>query len=151
MSTKLTKNFTLEEMTRSQTASRKGLDNTAPPKVIGALKTLCEKVLQPIADHFQRPVHVSSGYRSPAVNKAAGGAKTSQHIQGEAADFTVPGVSNIELAQWIMRNLNYDQLIYEFGESGWIHVSYRDGRLRNQELSAKRVKGSTKYVPGLVP
>lgn len=146
----LSPNFALAEMTVSQTASRKGLPNNPDVAVVAALKLLCLNVLEPVRTHFARPVIVTSGYRSPAVNKACGGAASSQHCLGEAADFTVPAVSNFDLAQWIMRNLNYDQLIYEFGESGWIHCSWRDGRLRNEELTARRIGGHTKYLPGLL-
>lgn len=149
-SLRLSRNFTLGEMLVSQTASRRGIDNTPPPAAVAALKDLCQNVLQPVRDHFDRPVIVTSGYRSPELNRRIGGSGTSQHTKGEAADFTVPGVSNLELARWMERNLNYDQLIYEFGESGWIHVSYREGRLRNQELSAVRRNGRTRYLPGLV-
>lgn len=146
----LSPHFTLAELTVSSAASRRGLNNTPGPNETAALKLLCEKVLEPIRAHFGRPVIVTSGYRSPKVNKAVGGSGTSQHCFGQAADFTVPGVGNLDLCKWIERNLNYDQLIYEFGESGWVHVSYRDGNLRNMELSAKRVGRSTKYLPGLV-
>lgn len=145
----LSPNFTLEEMTVSQAASRRGLDNSPGTAEIAQLKGLCKNVLEPIRAHFARPVIVSSGYRSPAVNKAIGGSPTSQHCKGMAADFTVPGVSNIDLAQWIMRNLNYDQLILEYPPSGWVHVSWLDGRLRNEELTAKR--GKVRYRPGIVP
>lgn len=142
---RLSKHFTLAEMTRSQTASRRGLDNTPPPKAIAALRALCENVLEPIRTHFARPVIVTSGYRAPAVNKAVGGSASSQHCKGEAADFTVPGVSNLDLCQWIMRNLKYDQLIYEFGEGGWVHVSWRDGGNRQMELTIDR-KGTRKGI-----
>ena len=147
---KLTPHFTLGEMLVSQTASRRGLDNTPGPAVIAALRLLCGQLLEPIRAHFGSPVVVTSGYRSPAVNKACGGSPTSQHVLGEAADFTVPGVSNLALAQWMRDKLDYDQLIYEFGESGWIHVSWRPARRRNQELSAQRTKRGTVYLPGLV-
>lgn len=143
----LSQHFTLSEMTVSQAASRKGLNNQPGAKEIAALNLLCEKVLEPIRKHFGRPVIVTSGYRSPKVNKAIGAAATSRHIKGEAADFTVPGVGNFDLCKWIERNLQYDQLIYEYGESGWVHVSYCDGANRNQELSAIRGRG---YVPGLI-
>lgn len=146
----LSPHFALSEMTVSQTASRKGLPNQPGLAQVAALKLLCLNVLEPVRAHFDRPVIVTSGYRSPAVNKACGGAASSQHCLGEAADFTVPGVRNIDLAQWLMRNLKYDQLIYEFGESGWIHCSWRDGRLRNEELTARRIGGHTKYLPGLL-
>lgn len=146
----LSPHFDLAEMSVSQTASRQGLANIPDLAVVAALKLLCLNVLEPLRAHFARPVIVTSGYRSPAVNKACGGAASSQHCLGQAADFTAPGVSNIDLAQWIMRNLKYDQLIYEFGESGWIHCSWRDGRLRNEELTARRIGGHTKYLPGLL-
>lgn len=144
---KLSPHFTLEEMTFSQTAARREIDNTPPTLELGALRMLCLEVLEPIRMHFDRPVRVSSGYRSPALNAAIGGAASSQHCRGEAADITVPGVSNIDLAQWIMRNLRYDQLIYEFGR--WVHVSYRFGRLRHQELTAQLAKGRVQYLPGI--
>ena len=144
---KLTAHFTLAEMTASQTAARQGIDNTPGEREIAALKTLCAEVLEPVRAHFDRPVIVSSGYRSPAVNRAIGGASSSQHCKGEAADFTVPGVDVLDLAQWMHRNLQYDQLIYEFGR--WVHVSYRAGALRNMELSAKRIAGRTRYLPGI--
>ena len=152
----LSPHFTLAEMVVSQTASRLGLDNTPPPAVIAALRGLCLNLLEPVRAHFGRPVIVSSGYRAPAVNKACGGSATSQHRFGQAADFTVPGVANLELCQWIQRNLKYDQLIYEFGPSGWVHASWLDGPLRMQELSAKRMpvpntkRTVTKYFQGLV-
>lgn len=146
---KLTKHFTLSEFTRSQTASRRGIDNAPGPDEIAALKLLCAKVLEPIREHFDRPVIVTSGYRSPALNRRIGGSRTSQHCFGQAADFTVPGVSNIELCRWAQRNLNYDQLIYEFGENGWVHASYR-GAYRNMELSAQRTARRVRYVTGIV-
>lgn len=145
---KLSPHFTLEEMTVSQTAARRGIQNDPPPSVIAALRLLCTEVLEPIRTHFDRPVIVSSGYRSAELNLAIGGSRRSQHCLGEAADITVPGVAVLDLAQWMQRNLRYDQLIYEFGR--WVHVSYRDGRLRNQELSAKRTAGRTQYLQGLV-
>lgn len=145
----LSPNFTLAEMTRSEAAARRGIDNTPPPQLIENLRQLCVHVLEPVRAHFGRPVIVTSGFRSPAVNSAIGGSGTSQHSQGEAADFTVHGFSNIEVCRWMEANLTYDQLIYEFGESGWVHCSWRASRLRNMELSAKRVSGKTVYVAGI--
>lgn len=133
----LTKNFYLSEFLTSQTASRFSLDNTPNDLVKSKLKLLAEKILQPVRDHFDKPVIISSGYRSPAVNRAVGGSSKSQHMTGEAADFEIPSIDNYELAQWIKNNLNYDQLILEFytgGNSGWIHVGYSP-RHRNQELT----------------
>ena len=146
----LSEHFTLAELSHSQAASRRGLSNVPGPAAVAALKLLCVHLLEPVRAQFGRAVLVSSGYRAPAVNKAVGGSASSQHCLGEAADFTVAGTSNLDVCQWIMRALRYDQLIYEFGESGWIHVSWRDGRLRNQELSAKRIDGRTRYLPGLI-
>ena len=148
--TQLAPHFTLAEMTRSSTAARKGIPNNPPPEVVKALKLLCENVLEPIREHYGKPVRVTSGYRSPRLNTAIGGSASSQHCQGEAADFTVEGESNLAVCQWIMRNLKYDQLIYEVGESGWVHCSFSAYRQRGQELTAKRVSGRTQYVPGLV-
>jgi uncharacterized protein YcbK (DUF882 family) len=145
----LSPHFSLAELTISQAASRRGIKNVPNADALAALKSLCVNVLEPIRAHFDRPVIISSGYRAPAVNKAVGGSATSAHCFGQAADFTVPGVSNFELCGWIERNLNYDQLIYEFGESGWVHVGY-GGKMRNMELSAKTVSRRTKYLPGIV-
>ena len=145
----LSANFTLGEMIRSQSAVRKGIRNVPGPAEIAALRLLCQKVLQPVRDHYDRPVIVTSGYRSPRLNTAIGGSRSSQHCKGEAADFTVAGVSNIEVCRWIERHLNYDQLIYEFGGSGWVHVSFSAHRMRNMELSAKRIGGRTRYLAGL--
>lgn len=143
----LSPHFTLAEMTFSQTAARRGIPNDPPPSVVAALKTLCSEVLEPVRVHFDRPVRVSSGYRSPELNLAIGGSRSSQHCLGEAADITVPGVHVLDLAQWIQRNLRFDQLIYEFGR--WVHVSYRVGRLRRSELTARHIAGRTQYLEGL--
>ena len=144
--TQLTKHFHLSEFTRSQTAVRRGIRNVPGPNQVAALKLLCEKVLEPVREHFDKPVRISSGYRSPALNRAIGGSPTSQHSKGEAADFTIPGVPNREVLEWMHKNLSYDQLIDEFNPGGWIHVSYSKDRLRNQELSARRGRG---FLPGL--
>lgn len=141
----LSKHFTLAEMVVSQTASRKGINNTPGDNEIVALKMLCEKVLEPVRVHFDRPAIVTSGFRSVVLNSRIGGSRTSQHCKGQAADFTVPGVSNYELCKWMERTLNYDQLIYEYGESGWVHVSYREN-YRNMELTKQRGK---RYMSGI--
>ena len=115
---KLTEHFSLEEMIKSQTGARKGIDNTPPPEVIESLKALCENVLEKIRIHFGRPVTVNSGYRGPKLNKATGGAKSSQHMTGQAADIEIAGISNKVLFCWIRDNLNFDQLILEFHKEG---------------------------------
>jgi len=157
--TKLSKHFQLSEFTKSQTASRRGIRNVPTGAQVSALKLLCEKVLEPVREHYGKPVIISSGYRSPALNRAIGGSLTSQHSKGEAADFEIPGVSNAEVCRWMEKNLNYDQLILEFytpglPNSGWVHVSYSANRMRNQELTARRVRKwgrmRTEYVAGIV-
>ena len=125
---KLTANFSLSELTKSQTATRKGIDNTPSPEHQENLKLLCEAVLQPVREHFGRVVTVTSGYRSPELCTAIGSKITSQHARGEAADFEIFGVSNKELADYIHEHLDYDQLILEYWNesdpnSGWVHCS----------------------------
>jgi len=153
--TQLTANFSLHELTKSETALRMGFDNTPGEAETESLRLLCENVLQPVRDHFGKGVKVNSGFRSPESNAAVGGSRTSDHCKGQAADIEIPGVPNAELAQWIMDNLEYTQLILEFytpgiPDSGWVHVSYDPGNLKKQELTAMKVAGKTQYVPGLV-
>jgi hypothetical protein len=150
----LSANFTLKELTKSDTATRLGLDNTPGEAEIESLRLLCEKVLQPVRDHFGKSVTVNSGFRSPETNQATGGSKTSDHCKGQAADIEIPGVANADLAQWIMDNCDYTQLILEFytqgiPDSGWCHVSYDPDNLKKQELTAVKVAGKTQYLPGL--
>ena len=150
----LTKNFSLLELTKSQTAERTGIDNTPSTEHQENLKKLCENVLQPIRDHFEQVVSVSSGYRSPVLCAAIGSKSTSQHARGEAADFEIFGVSNKELADWIHYNTNYDQLILEYWNesdpnSGWVHCSYSESNNRRQYLRAYKENGKTKYEPVL--
>jgi zinc D-Ala-D-Ala carboxypeptidase len=151
----LSANFTLKELTKSDTATRLGLDNTPDEDTIENLKLLCEKVLQPVREHFGKSVTVNSGYRSPESNAAVGGSKTSDHCKGQAADIEIDGIANPDLAQWIMDNLDYTQLILEFytqgqPNSGWVHVSYNPEKLTKQELTAIKVAGKTTYLQGLV-
>ena len=153
--TQLSTNFSLHELTKSETALRLDIDNTPGEAETESLRLLCEKVLQPVRDHFGKGVKVNSGFRAPATNQATGGSKSSDHVKGQAADIEIPGVANAELAQWIMDNLDYTQLILEFytpgiPDSGWVHVSYDPNNLKKQELTAMKVAGKTQYVPGLV-
>lgn len=147
---KLSPNFTLGEMIASDTAVRKGISNEPPAAAIEALSLLCHHVLEPVRAHYGSPVIVSSGFRAPRLNVAVGGSASSQHCKGEASDFRVAGQSNLAVCQWMMWNLNYDQLIYEYGETGWVHCSYSAQRMRNAELSAVRRRGKTVYIPGIV-
>ena len=147
---KLTENFSLKELTASQTAERKGIDNTPSPTHQDNLKSLCTSILQPVRDHFSRVISVSSGYRSEELCLAIGSKTTSQHAKGEAADFEIFGVSNKELADYIHEHLDYDQLILEYWKesdpnSGWVHCSYREGDNRKQCLRAYKENGKTKY------
>jgi zinc D-Ala-D-Ala carboxypeptidase len=156
--TQLSKNFSVEELSKSETALRQNIDNTPTVEVLENLQRLANLVLQPIRDHYQKGVKVNSGYRSLAVNAAVGGvqgAKPSDHTRGMAADIEIPGVANADLAQWIVDNLDFTQVILEFytpgiPDSGWVHVSYNPADLKKQILTATKKDGKTVYLPGLV-
>jgi hypothetical protein len=153
--TQLTKNFSLAELTKSETALRHDMDNTPGPVEIANLTELAGKVLQPVRDHFAKGVKVNSGFRHPDVNAKVGGSKTSDHCKGQAADIEIPGVANADLAQWIKNNLEFTQLILEFytpgiPDSGWVHVSYDPANLKKQVMTATKQGGKTVYLPGLV-
>jgi len=124
----LSTHFSLAEFTKSQTAERKGIDNTPTQDHIERMKILCVSVLEPLRTKFDKPIMINSGYRSPDLCEAIGSKSTSQHAKGEAADIEIPGVDNAELATYIQDNLNFDQLILECytgdPSSGWVHVSY---------------------------
>ena len=150
---KLSENFSLQELLKSQTALRKGIDNKpTDPSVITNLQVLCEKVLQPVRDHFARPVVINSGYRCPKLNKAIGSSSKSQHTKGQAADIEIPGLSNKELAEYIEEHLPFDQLILEFyngvdPNSGWVHVSYvGDADNRKQTLTINKNGTFTGFI-----
>ena len=151
----LSENFTLDELTKSQTALRQGIDNTPEGEHLSALEALVQNVLQPIRDAIGVTV-INSGYRSPALNEAVGGTGRSQHCKGQAVDIECPGTSNADLAQWIYDNLDFDQVILEFytpgdPKSGWVHVSYKaDGENRKSTLTALKEDGRTVYKQGSV-
>jgi len=147
---RLSANFSLAEMTKSQTATRKGIKNEPSTEHVENLIHLAETVLQPVREHFGKPVAISSGYRSPALCEAIGSSSKSQHAKGEAADFEIHGVDNKELATWISKNTEFDQLILEFyvpgdPNSGWVHCSAVKAGPRKQVLKASKVEGKTKY------
>ena len=149
---KLSANFQLSELVKSQTAERKGIPNNPSPAHIDNLKALCVNVLQPIRSHFESPVMISSGYRSAELCIAIGSKPTSQHAEGKAADIEVIGVDNKVLAQWIKDNLIWNQLILEFykeGEpsSGWVHCSYSSDLNKKESLIAYREDNKVKYKP----
>jgi hypothetical protein len=150
----LSPHFTLEEMIKSQAGDRAGIDNLPPPACREALRALCVNVLEPIRERFG-PVIITSGYRGPELNRIVGSSSSSQHPKGEAADIEVPGMANGDLARWIEKHLEYDQLILEcykpgIPSSGWVHVSYKAHTPnRKQELTATVVNGKMVYTPGI--
>lgn len=153
--TQLSANFSLHELSKSETALRMGFDNTPTKEAEAHLKLLCDNILQPVRDHYKKGVKVNSAYRSPESNAAVGGSKTSDHCKGMAADIEIPGVANAELAEYIKANYKFTQLILEFytpgiPDSGWVHVSYDPNNLKSQCLTAVKENGKTVYKPGLI-
>ena len=147
----LSRNFSLQELIKSDTAIRKGIDNNPNADQVEKLKRLCENILQPVRDHFGR-VKVTSGFRSPELCVAIGSSINSQHAKAEACDFEVIGVDNAEVADWVYTNCRPDQLILEFytpGEpnSGWIHASWVEFNPRVQYLRAYREDKKVNYKP----
>ena len=135
---KLSKNFSLEEMCRSNTARVRSLPNVPNAEQVKNLQQLCENVLQPLRDHLGKPVVINSGFRSQAVNMAVGGANNSQHMKGEAADIKCKDYPYAKkIYAWIMDNLEFDQVILERkGKAVWVHVSFRtNGKNRQQALT----------------
>jgi|TARA_R110002020_G_scaffold65680_5_gene173307 zinc D-Ala-D-Ala carboxypeptidase len=135
---RLSENFYLRELTKSQIAERKGISNEPGKEEIENLRALCKNVLQPIRRNYKVPITPSSGYRSPPLNTAIGSSSTSQHVTGQAVDFEVPWVDNKVLAHWIIQNLIFDQLILEYYKegdpnSGWVHVSYVEPSAKNRK------------------
>ena len=150
---KLSKYVSLAEVTRSDTAKRKGIDNSPTAEHLENLKVISEEVFDKIREYFGVPIFISSGYRSAALNKAIGGSSTSDHNLGKALDLDQDGhgngVTNADVFNYIKSNLDFDQLIWEFGTDknpDWVHVGYRKGANRKQILKAVREGGKTKYV-----
>ena len=151
----LSKNFSLVELTKSQTAERKGIPNDPSPDHIENLRLLCERVLQPVRDHFNHVVTISSAYRSPALCQAIGSSVDSQHAKGMAADFELFGIPNNEVFNWVKDKLLYDQMILEFWNpdepnSGWLHVSYHPDSAENIKENLQAYKDEdnrTRYKP----
>jgi hypothetical protein len=150
---KLSAHFALSEFTRSESAKREGLDNTPTAEHLENLKTLCEKVLEPIRERYGS-INISSGYRGKMLNHFIGGSVSSDHCVGRAADIdmddSATGVTNTEVFNYIKDNLDYDQLIWEFGtkeKPDWVHVGYRGKDNRKQTLRATKVNGKSHYSP----
>lgn len=150
---KLGRYFSLAEMTSSQTASRKGIENVPNTQELENLKSLVYFVLDPIRDFFKLPVTVNSGFRCQKLNKAIGSKPSSQHTQGKAADIEIPTVDNLELAKWIRDNLKFDQLILEYHtvgdpRSGWVHVSWDSEEKNRQQVLTINKSGTKQGLPG---
>ena len=137
---KLSENLTLREAIKSNTATRLGIDNTPEQWEINNLRAVAENIFQPVRDHFGVPIGVSSGYRCKELNKAIGGSKYSQHMIGEALDIDADiygRVTNAEIFNYIKNNLEWDQMIWEFGdddEPNWVHVSYKESGSNRKQL-----------------
>jgi hypothetical protein len=151
----ISKHLSLAEVSRSETAKRRGISNTPSGEHLENFKKLAENIFEPIREHFAVPIHISSGYRSKELNAAIGGASSSQHCQGEAIDIDMDGsssdVSNADVFKYIKDNLTFDQLIWEFGSDSnpdWVHASYEStGKQRKQILKAVKSGGKTSYLP----
>jgi hypothetical protein len=151
----LSEHLNLAEVTRSETAKRKGISNMPTPEHLENFKNLAINIFEPIRKHFGKPIHISSGYRSKQLNTAIGGSLTSQHCSGEAIDIDMDGsangITNKQVFDYIKQHLNFDQLIWEFGTSAnpdWVHVSYKtNGKQRKQILKAVKQGGKTSYTP----
>lgn len=143
----LSKNLSLAEVVRSESAKRRGINNMPTAEHLQNLKELALNVFQPIRDHFKVPIHISSGYRSRILNNAVNGAAKSQHCLGQAIDIDVDGTSitNKQVFDFIKDNLEFDQLINEFDYS-WVHVSFKKGSNKKQVLNAKRNGIKTYYT-----
>jgi len=152
---KISEHLDLVEVTRSETAKRKGISNMPTPEHLENFKKLAQNIFEPIRKHFGVPIYISSGYRSKALNTAIGGSLTSQHCSGEAIDIDMDGssngVTNKMVFDYIKDNLSFDQLIFEFGTKDapdWVHVSFEsNGKQRKQILRAIKVGGKSTYKP----
>ena len=148
----LSEHLTLAEVTKSQTATRLGIDNDPDASQLAALKAIAEHIFEPLRNHFGVPIGISSGLRSKALNKAIGGSTRSQHCHGQALDIDADiygGITNGEVFHYIKNHLDFDQLIWEFGSDdnpAWVHVSFvDDGTNRGETLRAVKENGRTLY------
>jgi hypothetical protein len=149
---KLSKDFTLQELSKSEIADRNHINNIPTADQITNLILLCQYILQPIRDHFNKPVDITSGYRSPQLCLLVNSKSTSQHTLGQAADFKIKGLPNKVVSDWIVNSLDYDQCILEFWKpeepnSGWVHCSYSFEMNRKQYLQATKLDTNIVYTP----
>ncbi len=150
MDRKVSLNFSLREFIYSDTAIRLQIDNTPTDEVLVNLQNVCQFILEPVRNYFNKPITITSGYRSPELCKAIGSSVTSQHTKGEAVDFEILGIANKEVSDWIVNHLDFDQCILEFWtpsepNSGWVHCSYKPSGNRKQYLRAYKGNGRTIY------
>tara|TARA_R100000149_G_scaffold24866_1_gene9276 strand:- start:731 stop:1186 length:456 start_codon:yes stop_codon:yes gene_type:complete len=147
----LTKHFSLQEFTKSQTAERMGIDNTPPEDIIPKLSFIATQILEPLREKIDKPIIITSGYRCPELSKAIGSSENSQHCKGEAVDIEAFGMSTLNLAEMIINHFEFDQVIlecYQKGDlnSGWVHCSLKSGENRKEVLTYSKAKG---YEKGL--
>jgi len=147
----ISKHVTLKEVTKSNTATRKGIDNTPTPEHLENLKVVAEKIFEPLRKRYGVPIGISSGYRSYALNKAVKGSSSSHHCRGMALDIDADifgEITNKQIFDYIRENLEFTQLIWEFGtddEPNWVHAAYEPGNLKKEVLKAYKVGKKTKY------
>lgn len=147
----ISKHITYKESVRSNTARRRRIDNTPSPTVLKAMRNLAKNVFEPLRSNFGEPIRINSFFRSIRLNNIIGGSRTSQHCTGEAVDLDATnGITNKQLFDYIKKNLDFDQLIWEFGTEknpDWVHVSFRmDGKNRKQVKKAVDINGRTRYL-----
>jgi len=148
---KISEHISLKEALRSNTAKRLGINNTPDEEAMANMKVIAQTVFEPLREHFGEPIYISSFYRSPQLNKAIGGSKKSQHCKGEAIDIddVYSKATNADFFNYIKEKLEFDQLIWEFGNNeqpDWVHVSYNLGKNRMRILKAVKQNGRTQYI-----
>ena len=151
MEIRISKHISIKEATRSNTAERLGIDNFPDSPTLANMQALAENVFEPLREHFGHPIYITSFYRSPELNKAIGGSSKSQHCKGQAIDIddVIGSSTNADFFNYIKDNLEFDQLIWEFGNDdnpNWVHVSYNNDNNRGRILKAIKEDGKTKYI-----
>ena len=150
----LSKHFKLEEMTKSMTATRKGIDNSPGAGDIKNLENVCYEILEQLRAKFDKPITITSGYRSPQLSEAIGSKSTSQHCKGMASDIEIFGIPNIQTAYWLQNNVDFDQLIMEYYNpddpaGGWVHISYHESDSNRKQVLTFDGKKYTEGLPDM--